>query len=182
MPRGFAYLAVCLAFAGPLYADGAFTLTSPDIVEGERIDDAFIYDGFGCTGGNTSPAFAWSDAPEGTESFAFTVFDPDAPRDGGWWHWLAFDIPADVMSLEQGAGSDDGTMPAGTVQSMTDFGETGYDGSCPPQGQDHRYEFTVYALGVASLGLADAASPADVQAAIEENALGSSRITATYGR
>ncbi len=182
MHRCIIPLILGLALVAPANAQDSMTLTSNDIAEGERLSDTFVYDGFGCTGENLSPAFVWSDAPEGTESFAFTVFDPDAPRDGGWWHWLAFDIPADVAALDQGAGSDDGAMPPGTVQSVTDFGETGYDGSCPPRGQEHRYEFTVYALGVASLGLSAEARPADVQATIEDHALGSARITARYGR
>ena len=33
-----------------------------------------------CDGEDVSPALAWSGAPEGTQSFALVVDDPDAPR------------------------------------------------------------------------------------------------------
>jgi phosphatidylethanolamine-binding protein (PEBP) family uncharacterized protein len=56
-----------------------FTLTSPDIAAGGRIADAQVFNGFGCQGGNLSPALSWSQAPKGTQSFALLVHDPDAP-------------------------------------------------------------------------------------------------------
>ena len=51
----------------------------PDIKPGARIPDEQVFNGFGCTGKNISPALNWSGAPKGTKSFALTVYDPDAP-------------------------------------------------------------------------------------------------------
>ncbi|NLD69074.1 MAG: hypothetical protein GX644_09695 [Limnobacter sp.] len=53
-----------------------------------------VFDGFGCKGGNLSPALASKDPPTGTRSFALRVHDPDAPTGGaGWWHWVVRDLP-----------------------------------------------------------------------------------------
>ncbi len=85
------------ALALPALA-GDFTLSSPDIAEGQQLDTAQVFQGFGCEGGNTSPALEWSGAPAGTESFTITAYDPDAPTGSGWWHWFAFNTPAEVYN------------------------------------------------------------------------------------
>ena len=175
-------VAVVASLVDPAFADEPFTLTSTDIAEGQQLDNTFVLNGFGCEGDNVSPALAWSNAPESTQSFVITAYDPDAPTGSGWWHWVAFDIPADVNALDQGAGSEGGEMPAGAVQSRTDFGSTGFGGACPPPGEVHRYEFTVHALGVESLGLDENASAALVGFMTGANSLGSADITAVYTR
>ena len=64
----------------------SLTLTSADIKEGATIANEQVFKGFGCTGGNISPALSWSGAPSGTKSFAVSMYDPDAPTGSGWWH------------------------------------------------------------------------------------------------
>ena len=163
----------------------AFELKSPDIAAGYRIEDAFIYSSFGCTGQNLSPALEWTDPPAGTKSFAVLLHDPDAPTGGaGFWHWLAIDIPAAVRSLPRGAGAPDGSkLPAGARQLETDFGEVGYGGPCPPQGHGvHRYVFTVYALPVEKLDVKSTDRTAIVGFTISQSALAKASITATYSR
>ncbi|MCC5794514.1 MAG: YbhB/YbcL family Raf kinase inhibitor-like protein [Chromatiales bacterium] len=158
------HLAVLLALAG--LATGAqageFRLGSPDIGQGRQIAEAHVYDGFGCSGGNISPELSWENVPEGTRSFALMVHDPDAPTGSGWWHWVVWNLPADLRSLARDAGVADGSgLPAGAVQGRTDFGGPGYGGPCPPEGADpHRYHFRLHALSVAELDL-----PADATAA-----------------
>src|SRR5580692_3234612 len=86
-----------LASAAVMAADapaGAFTLTSSDIRPGGTIAAAQVFNSFGCSGGNVSPALAWSGVPAGTQSFALMVHDPDAPTGSGWWHWVVYNIPA----------------------------------------------------------------------------------------
>ncbi|WP_250147028.1 YbhB/YbcL family Raf kinase inhibitor-like protein, partial [Escherichia coli] len=68
----------------------AFQVTSNEIKTGEQLTTSHVFSGFGCEGGNTSPSLTWSGAPEGTKSFAVTVYDPDAPTGSGWWHWTGF--------------------------------------------------------------------------------------------
>ena len=107
------------------------TLTSPDIEEGATIANEQVFKG--CTGGNVSPALSWSGAPKAAKSFVVTVYDPDAPTGSGWWHWVAYNIPAGTASLPKGAGDPaKKLMPEGTIQSRTDFGAPGYGGPCPP--------------------------------------------------
>ncbi|MBI5330186.1 MAG: YbhB/YbcL family Raf kinase inhibitor-like protein [Betaproteobacteria bacterium] len=163
---------------------GGFTLTSPEIKPGARIAEAQVFRGFGCEGGNVSPALAWQGAPQGTKSFAVTVYDPDAPTGSGWWHWLVFNLPADATGLKPGAGDPkSGLAPAGAVQSRTDFGQPGYGGPCPPVGdKPHRYLFTVHALKVDKLPLDENAPAAMVGYFLNQNALGKAVLRGRYGR
>lgn len=161
-----------------------FTLASADLPTGAPIGNRFVFNGFGCSGENVSPALAWRNAPAGTRSFAVTVYDPDAPTGSGWWHWVVYDIPASVTALPAGAGSTaPAGMPAGAVQGTTDFGTKGYGGPCPPPGdRPHRYVFTVHALKVEKLELPASATAAMVGFNLTANRLGSATFTARYGR
>ena len=138
-------------FAVALFAAGCgssdFTLSSPDIANG-AIQTEQVANVFGCTGGNVSPELRWSNPPSGTQSFAITVHDPDAPTGSGFWHWAVFNIPASARSLPKNAGSLSASLaPAGTIQGFTDFASNGYGGPCPPAGDPaHRYVFTIHAL------------------------------------
>ena len=60
---------VATTIAAPVAAE-TFSLTSTTIAEGQQLDAAQVFQGFGCEGGNTAPDLAWSGAPEGTKSFA----------------------------------------------------------------------------------------------------------------
>ena len=128
----------------------AFTVLSNSFKDGDYLGKDFILSadfGFGCAGGNTSPHLKWAGAPAGTKSFAVTAYDPDAPTGSGFWHWLVVNIPADTSELSLGAGSKGGKLPAGALQTRTDFGAPGYGGPCPPEGDHpHRYLFTVFAV------------------------------------
>lgn len=96
----------------------AFQVTSNEIKTGEQLTTSHVFSGFGCEGGNTSPSLTWSGVPEGTKSFAVTVYDPDAPTGSGWWHWTVVNIPATVTYLPVDAGRRDGTkLPTGAVQA-----------------------------------------------------------------
>lgn len=159
--------------AAPALAD-SFSLTSPDISEGQQLSGDFVFEGFGCEGGNMAPTLEWSGAPEGTESFAVTVYDPDAPTGSGWWHWFAFNIPADVKSLPGGE-------PVDGVQLTNDYGAQGFGGACPPPGEVHRYQFTVHALET-MLEIDSSVSNALAGFMVNANSLASSTITAVYTR
>lgn len=169
-----------LILASPVYA-GEFKLTSKDIAEGQMIHETQVFQGFGCTGKNVSPQLKWTNPPKGTKSFVVTAYDPDAPTGSGWWHWVVYNIPSDVSEFV-GNASAGGLLPKGAVEARTDYGTSGFGGPCPPQGAMHRYEFTVYALGVEKLDLGPNASPALIGFMTRANALASTRITSVYAR
>lgn len=160
---------------------GAFELTSPGFDEGDTLEMENVFDGFGCTGGNVSPALAWSDPPEDTQSFVLTMYDPDAPTGSGWWHWVVYNIPADTTELPEGAGDGEG-LPQGAVEGRTDFGATGYGGPCPPPGTPHRYVFTLTALKVPALEVPEGATAALIGFMTNANALDKATLTLKYGR
>jgi hypothetical protein len=162
----------------------AFSLESAEVKPNATIAEAQAFKGFGCSGGNVSPALSWKSPPAGTKSFAVTVYDPDAPTGSGWWHWVVFNLPPSTTSLPAGAGDPaSGKLPAGAVQSRTDFGKPGYGGPCPPQGdKPHRYVFTVYALKVDKLDLDENAPAAMVGFMIHANQIGKATFTGKYGR
>src|SRR5699024_6331189 len=97
----------------------------------------------------------WSGAPEGTKSYAVTIFDPDAPTGSGFWHWSVGNIPADITELAENAGTEDGAaLPAGSFQLKTDAGGRGIIVAAPRSGHGaHRYLHTVHALGVQKLAI-----------------------------
>lgn len=122
-----------------------FTLKSNEI-GGQATNKQFL-NGFGCHGENVSPELSWVNAPAGTQSFAVTIYDKDAPTGSGFWHWLIFNIPANVTELVSNAGTISKNLaPAGSIQSNNDTGQPGYAGPCPPPGPIHEYLITVFAL------------------------------------
>jgi len=174
-------LLAVLATVATVQAEG-FTLTSKDL--GGQLSMTQVFTGFGCAGKNISPQLQWKNAPTGTKSFAVTVYDPDAPTGSGWWHWLIFNIPANVGQLPAEAGNPAKNIaPKGCVQSVTDYGKPGFGGACPPVGdKPHRYVFTIYALKVEKLELDGTASPALVGYHLNQNALAKASLISYYGR
>ena len=166
--------------ASPAFAQ-EFSLTSTTVSEGEKLTNSHVFEGFGCEGENQSPQLSWSGAPEGTKSFAITVYDPDAPTGSGWWHWHVVNIPASVNSVSQNA-SINGDLPREALQVRNDFGIFGFGGACPPPGKVHRYIFTIYALSTEQLELPENPSNALVGFMTRAKMLDSASITAVYHR
>ena len=163
----------------------AFELTSPDISPAQPIAMKHVFNGFGCTGSNVSPALSWKNPPAGTKSFAVMVHDVGAPTGGaGFWHWVLVNLPASATGVAQGAGSADGkALPEAARQINTDFGAPGWGGPCAPQGRaPHRYTFTVYASKVDKLDLPANATASLTGFMVNGNALGKASIEARYGR
>ena len=159
-------------------------VASDDVAHDHTFPDACLADIMGMTGDNLSPHLRWDGAPPETQSFAVTCYDPDAPTGSGFWHWVVFDIPADVNELPRGAGS--GSMeglPKGAKHARNDAGASGYLGPAPPPGHgDHRYVFTVHALSVPTLGLDETATPAFVGFNVTFNTVARGALVPVFGR
>ncbi|HZJ04538.1 MAG TPA: YbhB/YbcL family Raf kinase inhibitor-like protein [Nocardioidaceae bacterium] len=152
----------------------SFTVTSADVREGQPLQDEQV-----SGKGDVSPQLSWAHAPEGTQSFVVTCFDPDAPTPSGFWHWMLVDIPADVTSLDTGAASGD--LPGDAFHCRNDGGEKGFMGAAPPENdQPHRYFFVVHAVKEESLGVDTDASPAVVSFNLAFKTLGRAIIHGTY--
>lgn len=165
----------------------AFDLSSTDIAPGATLSANQVFKGFGCEGNNISPQLSWHNAPAGTKSFAITVYDPDAPTGSGWWHWVVWNIPADVSELRSGIGNHHShpafRLPEGAIEGRTDFGSPGFGGACPPPGDaPHRYIFTVHALKLDKLDLPENPTAALVGFMLNANRLDKASLTAHYGR
>jgi Raf kinase inhibitor-like YbhB/YbcL family protein len=146
---------------------------------------------YSCEGANLSPPLEWAGVPEGTQSLALTVDDPDSDPPG-FVHWVVYNIPPSSTGLAEGVPAE-ATLPDGTLQGTNSFalyvdeGQTfpsgapvnriGYDGPCPSSA--HRYVFTLYALDTV-LDLPAGATMADLLGAIEGHVLGQAELTAVY--
>lgn len=174
-------LVLSLLFTSAIFAQKTFTLTSKDLGgEASKIQE---FNGFGCSGENQSPELSWKNAPEGTKSFAITMYDPDAPTGSGFWHWIVFDIPANVTELVTNAGIKNNLIPKGAIQSITDYGIKGFGGPCPPVGHGfHQYIITVYALKTDKLGTDANTNPAVVGFNLWNQTLAKASIVAYYKR
>ena len=134
---------------------------------------------FTCDGDDVSPALSWSDVPDGTQSLALIMDDPDAPR-GVFTHWVLFNLPAGARSLPEGVAKTE-RPESGGFQGRNDFGDIGYGGPCPPPGGPHRYRFFLYALdGLIDLGAG--ASKQQVLDAVEGHVLAEAQLVGSYQR
>lgn len=132
---------------------------------------------FTCQGEDISPELTWKNAPKHAKTFALIVHDPDAPRSGGFTHWVAYNIPAKVNRLPQAVPRGE-QIPGGGVQGKNDFGQLGYRGPCPPSGT-HRYYFYLYALD-SELKLQPGANKDDVENAIKGHVIEKTELMGKY--
>lgn len=164
------------ATEAPLSGEG-FDFTGGDITSGVPIDARYT-----CDGDDVSPALTWARAPEGTAELALIVDDPDAPG-GTFTHWLAFGLPPASVALPQRVPPLDRQVPGPTplTQGRNDFGEIGYGGPCPPEGETHTYVFRLLALDT-DLDLPPDADRAAFDAASDGHVIAEARLEAPYTR
>ena len=134
-----------------------------------------------CDGDDVSPALTWKGAPDRTKELALVLEDPDAPG-GTFTHWLIYGLSPGTTSLPEGL-PDQAKLeqPIPLRQGKNDFGEIGYQGPCPPNGQTHRYVFRLLALD-RELGLEPTADRGAFESAIEGHVIAEASVASSYGR
>jgi Raf kinase inhibitor-like YbhB/YbcL family protein len=147
-------------------------LTSPAFKQGSEIPSYYTNDGE-----NVSPELSWKDAPANTKSFALVVHDPDAPRTGGFTHWVLYNIPAETTHLNEKIANEEQIKGVG-LQGQNDRGKIGYIGPAPPSGT-HRYFFRLFAIDKI-LDLAPGATHQQVSSAIKGHILAQAELMGTY--
>jgi len=142
-------------------------------------NNATIPTKYTCDGQDVSPALSWTQPPPGTKSFALICDDPDAPG-GTWVHWVIFNIPETARELPEAVPTQS-QLSGGALQGSSDFGRTGYGGPCPPSGNAHHYQFTLYALD-RMLTLSAGISKGQLMASIEGHILEETKLVGLYRR
>lgn len=147
-------------------------LTSAAFQAGAEIPSCYTSDG-----DDVSPGLSWKDVPKETRSFALIMHDPDAPRTGGFTHWVVYNIDAGVGHIEENVPHEKEIAGVG-MQGKNDAGETGYVGPAPPSGV-HRYFFRLFALD-SRLELGPRATHKQVNAAMKGHILAQAELMGTY--
>jgi hypothetical protein len=160
---------------------GAFSaigLSSPAFGNGARLPPRFTADGEG-----VSPPLVWGPLPEGAQSLALIVEDPDAPSPQPLVHAILWGIPATEHRLSEGAIRADGDgSPDGRDVGRNSFFREGWLPPDPPTGHGaHNYAFQLFALAsVADLG--GTPGRAALVAAMSGNVLAAGLLTGIYSR
>jgi Raf kinase inhibitor-like YbhB/YbcL family protein len=177
-------LAGCAKSANPAVATPPPGSAAPSTIPrtGKSIvvsSTAFAADGeipvkYTCQGSSVSPPLEWKNVPPDVKQLALVLFDPDAPN-GGFVHWVVFDIPATATSFAEGS------VPAGARQAKGGSGKAGYVGPCPPAGTAHHYRFTLSALS-STIDLPDGAPAQQVRSEISSKTIADGVLVGLYRR
>jgi Raf kinase inhibitor-like YbhB/YbcL family protein len=143
-----------------------FSLTAP------WADEFAIDARYTCDGDDVAPALSWDAAPAGTQEIAVAMIDLDLP---GFVHWVMAGI--DPMST----GLAEGEIPEFASVGVNGMGRTAYSGPCPPAGETHRYQVTVYLLAQRT-ELGNGADGADLLAAVQGSSFLTAQVTGVYSR
>lgn len=132
-----------------------------------------------CDGKDVSPPLEWSEGPEGTQSYALILDDPDSPS-GAWVHWVAWNIrdtklPRNIYK-QPVVETAYGTM----CQGRNSWQRLGYGGPAPPSGT-HRYFFKIFALDT-ELDLGPETTKKELLEAMEGHVLDQGELMVTYSR
>ncbi|WP_254524041.1 YbhB/YbcL family Raf kinase inhibitor-like protein [Natrinema caseinilyticum] len=148
---------------------GELTLTSQAFDDGERIPEEY---GYAKT--NVNPPLEIDGVPDGAESLALIVDDPDARKPAGtvWDHWVVWNIPPETGTIP------DGWTPDEAIEGHNDFGERGYGGPNPPD-REHTYRFRLFALDT-TLDLGPTTDADALESAIDGRVLERADLAGTY--
>jgi Raf kinase inhibitor-like YbhB/YbcL family protein len=123
----------------PEEPENPFGITSP----------AFNHSGYmpseySCEGSDVNPQLNIMNVPNGTQSLALIMDDPDTVSALGfaWVHWLLWNISPTITVIETNS------TPANAAVGRNGLGQSRYQGPCPPEGSSHHYYFKLYALDI----------------------------------
>lgn len=166
------------------HASEGFSLTSPSFSDNDILDRKHAAKGGprNCDGENISPALDWSNAPEGTKSFAMIVFDAVGAHGQGVTHWVGYGIPGSATSVAEGeisSAPDGANYVGGTNRIKKPF----FFGPCPDVGDTaHHYEFMLIATDLAPDALEPGLARAALLSALSDHALGATSLVGRYAR
>ena len=168
---------------GNLPAAASFSLTSTDLMEGEKLAMPQVSGVFGAGGQDISPQLSWSGFPAGTRSFVVTMCDPEAPTVCGFWHWTVVNIPRNVTQLHWCRRRVRFRAPAWGLSVKNDARTARYVGAGPPPGHGrHRYIFAVLALEAERIEIDKEATPALLMFMLFNGTLGRAYLEGWYER
>lgn len=142
----------------------AFSLSSSDFQ-----NNGFIPQIYTCHGSNINPQLSWSGEPSIAKSYILILSDPDAPS-GVWYHWIIYNIPAGSHAISRAST----ILPGSSIVLKNSWGNSRYDGPCPPSGT-HHYWFTLYALNT-TLNLSPDTTLPTLKSAMKNKIVGVAKI------
>jgi Raf kinase inhibitor-like YbhB/YbcL family protein len=153
-------------------------LASPAFADGARLPERFTADGSG-----VSPPLIWREPPEGAQSFALIVEDPDAPATKPLVHAIVWNLPPDTLRLAEGAIRADGEGgTSGEDVGRNSFLREGWLPPDPPTGHgEHDYVFQLFALSVGT-DLSHSPGRAEFVASLAGHVLAAGVLIGTYSR
>jgi Raf kinase inhibitor-like YbhB/YbcL family protein len=163
-------------------AQGVFTLSSPSFKDGERLavkHAGNLKTNPNCVGENVSPAFSWSNPPDGTKSFALLMFDPEGRPPGGVSQWVSYGIPASVTGFAEGEVSKASDKYVGGESTMK---LSSYIGPCTPAGPPHHYIFTLIATDLDPTALKAGMTRDEVVKALDGHAKQATGLVGTFSK
>lgn len=139
-------------------------------------DGGAIPEDFTCDGRDHSPPLRWGSRPGEAESLAIIVDDLDAD----FIHWVAYDMDPALGGIDFIGQTE--TFPGGGTDNGTNsFGEFGYRGPCPPEGEEHTYRFRLFVLDT-MVNLEPGATVEELQTAMDGHIIATGELTGTYAR
>jgi Raf kinase inhibitor-like YbhB/YbcL family protein len=131
-----------------------------------------------CVGENISPPLAWSNVPDGTQSFALLLFDPEGRAPAGVSHMVVYGIPADVKGFAEGELSKPSDKFVGGKSTMN---QAVYWGpGTPPNTDWHHYTFTLVATDLDPKALQPGMTREELADALKDHVKGSAGLITRF--
>ena len=123
---------------------------------------------------NINPPLSIKEIPNETKSLTLIMDDPDAMGAVGkiWVHWIVWNIDPSNSEIKENS------IPSGSVQGKTDFGEISYGGPAPPD-KEHTYIFKLYALDE-KLSINEGSTKSQVEDTMKGHVLAEAKLEGKY--